>query len=259
MTINWLKRLSKKTFNYLGYEIQLKRLDGFPVEFDSRDREILEYVIGKKLTMVTRERLFATVAACKYVLENDIDGDFVECGVWKGGNALAAKLIFESHRSDKAVILFDTFSGMTEPNDNDKDKNGRNRALEGYLRHMRGEQNEWCRSPLEEVKAKFADAGVDFTNVRFVVGDVCNTLRQPHMLPGKISILRLDTDWYDSTKMEMEVLYPLLVEKGVLLIDDYGHWEGARKAIDEYFHQHLSFKPMLHYTDRTGRTAIKTL
>jgi hypothetical protein len=73
-------------------------------------------------------------------------------------------------------------------------------------------------------------------------------------LPEQISILRLDTDWYTSTKIELEVLYKKLVKGGILIIDDYGHWQGARKAVDEYFKNKNIW---LHYVDYTCRYIIK--
>jgi hypothetical protein len=73
-------------------------------------------------------------------------------------------------------------------------------------------------------------------------------------LPEKISILRLDTDWYESTKIELEILYPLLEPGGVLIVDDYGHFEGAKKAVDEYF---CDSKPWMQYVDYSCRLIIK--
>ena len=82
-------------------------------------------------------------------------------------------------------------------------------------------------------------------------GDVLSTLAVPDNLPLKIAVLRLDTDWYESTRMELETLYPRLSVDGVIMIDDYGHWTGARRAVDEYFAR--GQRPLLQYTDATGR------
>ena len=92
--------------------------------------------------------------------------------------------------------------------------------------------------------------------IRFVKGDVCETLKDHNNLPNEISVLRLDTDWYESTKIELDYLYPLLAKKGVLIVDDYGHWAGARKAVDEYFVD-KEYKPLFNVVDYTCRTAIK--
>jgi hypothetical protein len=223
-----------------------------PVEFTDRDRENFNYIWSHRLTMVAAERLIATIMACKHALL--LDGDFVECGVWRGGNALAAKMVFEHYGSDKRVWLFDTFGGMTEPSDMDRTANGEP-AIDKFLASQRIDRNEWCYASLEDVAANFREAGVDLAGVRFVEGDVLETLKLD--LPERISVLRLDTDWYESTKAELEALYPNLIVGGVLLIDDYGHWDGARRAVEEYFAKVA--RPLLHYTDETGRSGVKVV
>ncbi|MFP3943738.1 MAG: TylF/MycF/NovP-related O-methyltransferase [Alphaproteobacteria bacterium] len=252
------KRVVQKSFGALGYEIQPLRPDipAVPVEFSGRDREILNHVLDNRLTMVSRERLIATMLACKYVVANGIEGDFVECGVWRGGNAIAAKLVFESCGANRKVILFDTFAGMTEPTEADISVR-RESTQERFRRSQREDYNEWCYASLASVKANFRAAGADLSGVRFIEGDVTETLRVPGNLPENISVLRLDTDWYELTKVEMEALYPRLRERGVLIIDDYGHWQGARKAIEEYFEETGLPRPLLQHTDYTGRMGIK--
>ena len=101
-----------------------------------------------------------------------------------------------------------------------------------------------------------SDAGLDINSFKFIKGDVCETLKTNKNIPAEISVLRLDTDWYESTKAELEILYPRLSDRGVLIIDDYGHWEGAKKAVDEYFSSQ-EYKPLFNVIDRTGRSAIK--
>ncbi len=109
---------------------------------------------------------------------------------------------------------------------------------------------------MENVKNNCEKSNLDIKSFHFIKGDVCETLKDTKNIPKEIAILRLDTDWYESTKVELEVLYPKLSHKGVLIIDDYGHWEGARKAVDEYFSS-ASYKPLFNVTDYTGRSAIK--
>ena len=87
-----------------------------------------------------------------------------------------------------------------------------------------------------------------------VKGKVEDTL--PGHAPDHIAVLRLDTDWYASTKHEMEHLYPRLARGGVLIIDDYGHWAGSRQAVDEYLAEH-GIHLLLNRTDYTGRMALK--
>lgn len=250
-----LKEIAKKMLHAAGYEI--RRTGGnstMPVELNAKEREIVEYVMSTGLTMVSFERLYTTVMACKHILDRNIDGDFVECGVWRGGNAIAAAEIFKLYQSDKSVWLFDTFKGMTAPTDADV------RALDGeaaqlqYIADQKDTHNAWCFASIQDVRQNFEKRGLT-TNVHFIEGDVCQTL-DTSPLPDKIAVLRLDTDWYESTKKELETLYPRLSVGGCLIIDDYGHWSGAKKATDEYFEKNNN-RPFLQYTDYTGRVAVK--
>jgi O-methyltransferase len=228
-----------------------------PIEFSEDDIEIIDYVISERLTMVSRQRLIATIQACKYVAENHIEGAFVECGVWRGGNSIAAKLIFEKLGSQRDFYLYDTFAGMTPPSKKDFSLKDRKPAEGRYLKNVRGDHNEWCYASRQSVMENFIRAGIKLDNVRFIEGDVLETLLIGSNLPNRIAVLRLDTDWYDSTKKELEILYPRLSERGVLLIDDYGHWGGARDAVDEFFKSPNVRRPLLQYTDYTGRMGVK--
>ena len=226
----------------------------WPVELSGDDRQIVEYVTQNHLTMVSDERLYTTLMACQHVARRGIPGDFVECGVWRGGNSIVAADTFRRLAPDRSVYLFDTFAGMTAPSERDISYVGDTADAE----FSRGQQegfNEWCYAPLDEVRSNFLKAGLAGPNIKFVQGDVLETLGEPTFLPETISVLRLDTDWYESTKRELEVLYPRLSEGGVLIIDDYGHWGGAKQAVDEYFETHP--RPFLQYTDYTGRVGVK--
>lgn len=251
-----LRKFLKATRNYF---CQRQKNSSFlmPVEFEKRDIKIFNYVINNQLTMVSAERLIATIQACKYVVLNEIPGDFVECGVWRGGNSIAAKLLFEAYGSNKKVILMDTFAGMTEPTELDETTRHKISAKKRFQKEQEESHNGWCYASLEEVKENFTKAGAGPVGVEYIVGDITEILLTTKSLPSKISILRLDTDWYESTKSEMEVLYPLLTSGGVLIVDDYGHWNGARKAIEEYFNNTAVKSPLLQYTDYTGRMGIK--
>jgi hypothetical protein len=226
----------------------------FPVELTDSDRKIFRYVRDKQLSTSSDERLFATFMACRYVVDANIAGDFVECGVWRGGNSIIAAEVFTGLPVPRFVWLFDTFAGMTQPTAVDINFRGEPAAAKFRLSE-RSDHNEWCFSPIEEVKANFANAGLLTDQVRFIKGDVAKTLSGSGELPAAIAILRLDTDWYESTKVELEALYPRLVPGGVLIIDDYGHWGGARKAVDEYFGARP--RPFLQYIDETARIGVK--
>jgi hypothetical protein len=227
----------------------------FPVEFDEGDRRIVGRVIERKLSMTGRERLFATLLACRHVAMAGIGGDFVECGVWRGGNSLIAADVFARLAKTAKVHLFDTFAGMTEPTEHDYTNADGASARGRYEKDSRGTHNEWCYASLEDVQNNFREAGLLGDAVRFVKGDVLKTLAEESNLPARISVLRLDTDWYESTRMELEILWPLLEPGGILMVDDYGHWGGAKKAVDEFFA--CRAKPFFQYIDYTGRLAIK--
>jgi O-methyltransferase len=121
---------------------------------------------------------------------------------------------------------------------------------------QRDSHNDWCYASLDDVKANFRNAGLLDDNIIFVQGDVAVTLEVPNNLPERIATLRLDTDWYESTKKELQILYPRLSVGGVLIIDDYGYWAGAREAVDEYF-KGCNNRPFLVYNDYTGRAGVK--
>lgn len=212
------------------------------------DKSVLD-ILGRVLryTMTSPARVAAVCAAVKYVEVNQIPGAFVECGVWKGGSSMAAALTF---RSPRQLFLFDTFEGMSAPTDNDRHA-GTGELAAGMLRGSDKSDLIWCRAPLEEVKRNMASTGYPQDRVSYIKGKVEDTI--PAAAPAQISVLRLDTDWYASTRHELEHLYPRLVPGGVLIIDDYGYWAGARKAVDEYFNGSL----FLSRIDDTGRIAIK--
>ena len=227
-----------------------------PVEFTRDEADIIRHVIKMNYTMTSPRRIIATAKACKYAVANDIPGDFVECGVWRGGNAIVARRMFDLMGSEKLVWMFDTFEGMTVPTQLDVASYSGKSASDFYKKSLKEGKTNWCLASIEDVRENFLASSLSLDSVRFIKGDVCETLKDPKNLPSDVAVLRLDTDWYESTKFEMETLYPILSSKGVLLIDDYGHWEGSRKAVDEFFatQDHV---PLLNYTDKTGRSAIK--
>ncbi len=225
----------------------------FPVECDAADRQILEHVISSGLSMTSRERLFTTLMACHHVCAAGVEDDFVERGVWRGGNSLLAADVFQRRGKERLTWLFDTFKGMTEPSADDVKYDGTS-ARGTFDRKQKKDHSDWCYASIEDVQSSFQKRGLQ-QRARFVMGDVLATLDDPAHLPERISVLRLDTDWYESTRKELQVLYPRLDRGGVLIIDDYGYWGGAKKAVDEYFENVA--RPFLQYTDATGRVGIK--
>jgi len=230
----------------------------FPIEFTERDKEIYNYVKSNKLTMVPHEGLINTILSANYVVKNGIVGDFVECGVWRGGNALAALMVFEALGSEKLVWLYDTFQGMTEPSDDDFQLQSQELASVQFSKFQRDDHNAWCYASIEDVRKNISDSGVNISHAKLIQGDVMETLRDEENVPTSICALRLDTDWYESTKEEMARLYPLVSKKGILIIDDYGYWNGSRKAIDEFFHETDYERPFLQVVYINGtRCGIK--
>jgi hypothetical protein len=229
-----------------------------PIELSDEENEIIHYVRSNELSMCTTLNLQQTAVAVKYIAMNNIPGDFVECGVFRGGNAIIAAKIFEIYKSEKKVYLFDTFTGMAEPTVHDIKTSSKSLALNKYLLQKRENYIDWAYASIEEVKENFQKINLLNNNVVFIKGKVENTLDQESNIPQAISFLRLDTDWYESTKKELEKLYPKLVPGGILVVDDYGSFDGAKKAFDEYFKKH-SPPPFLSLIDSGARVGVKRI
>jgi O-methyltransferase len=201
-----------------------------------------------KYSMTTRLRMWALLNSINHVFDNNIQGSFVECGIWKGGNLILFNILNEKEKKSKKIYGYDTFEGMPTPGKFDlkygisvEDKYNK-KKLEGG----------WAKSTLDEVNKNISKECPN-NNIKLIKGKVEDTLLNEKNLPKKISILRLDTDFYESTKIELEVLFPRLEKGGILIIDDYGTFNGAQKAVDEYFKK----KPTLFYVDHSCRLLIK--
>jgi O-methyltransferase len=206
-------------------------------------------------TMTSDERISALCHAVRYVTKHNIPGDIVECGVWRGGSMMAAALtLLGEHDLTRTLYLFDTFEGMPPPADIDRAA-GSGRSASLLLEEADESSLIWAHALLEDVCANLASTNYPADRIRFIRGRVEDTI--PTEAPEKIAVLRLDTDWYASTRHELIHLYPRLSVGGVLVIDDYGHWEGARKAVDEYINDNRLLI-LLQRIDYTGRIAVKT-
>ena len=203
-------------------------------------------------TLTSAERLYALYKAVEYIVRNDIPGDFVECGVWRGGSVMMMALALRHFGGlGRRLHCFDTFEGMSPPGPRD-------------IRHDTGEfatdilQDRshafWAVATLDVVRENLAKTDYPPELVTYCQGKVEETL--PSAAPSRIALLRLDTDWYESTKHELVHLYPRLAMGGVLIIDDYGFWRGARQATDEYFRD-IPSATLLNRTDATGRIGVK--
>jgi len=208
----------------------------------------------RQYTMTSWERLYALYKSVQYTVENRIQGDLVECGVWRGGSMkLVAHVLCSLGDTNRTLFLYDTFEGMTEPDPAfDVDFSG-NEAVNDW-REIQRRGVKWAYAPVEEVQEIIASSGYPMEKVKLVKGLVEETI--PATVPASIALLRLDTDWYSSTKHEMEHLYPKLSPQGILILDDYGHYQGARRGVDEYLSK-LDKKPLLQRVDYSCRLVVK--
>lgn len=233
-----------------GRTAQQSRHDRFARDYDATAIEIIKAV--RPYSMTNNEKLFGLIQATRYVARNHIDGDIVECGVWRGGSMQAvARTLLEVGDPGRELYLFDTFAGMSEPTELDVRRDGRSAA--DLLQAHKKSSWVWAIASLDDVQAGFAQVPYPEDKLHYVVGKVEDTI--PRELPARISILRLDTDWYESTKHELEHAYPRLSPGGILIIDDYGHWAGSRQATDEYVA--TLDEPLLLHRLGQGRIAVK--
>lgn len=250
----FLKRAMQTALRRFGYSIGPYRKDSsLPPDFSADTEKIWEAV--KPFTMTSPERVSALVDAVQYLTRSGIEGDFVECGVWKVGSTMAMALaLMDQGSKDRDLWLYDTFAGMPAPTEIDIEYTGRT-GREKYSEHKNSaNSSDWYLSPIDEVRRNILQTGYDVDRIHFVKGKVEDTI--PTELPKKIALLRLDTDWYASTKHELIHLFPLVQPRGVVIIDDYGHWQGSKKAVDEYMNgNHISI--FWHRIDYTGRIGVK--
>ena len=239
----------RRFFKRFGYEII--KIDG---DYTLDELEIMAKV--KPFTATSNQRIGGLINAVKYLSRNRIEGDFVECGVWAGGSMMAAMLtLLQLGDTSRHFHLYDTFEGMTPPTDKDVTfENNHARDLLAISGDDKEGHSYWAFASLNDVQRNIFSTGYPKDKIHFIKGRVEDTL--PASMPKRIALLRLDTDWYESTCHELTHLYPLLCPSGVLIIDDYGFWQGCRKAVDEYFARQ-AFVPLLVKLDFTGRLAIK--
>tara|TARA_B100000242_G_scaffold289171_1_gene258556 strand:+ start:308 stop:1081 length:774 start_codon:yes stop_codon:yes gene_type:complete len=256
--MNKISETIKNFLNKYNFKIEhanswYKRNEHRIAEISSDELKILKDI--SNYSMSTPANHWAIIQSMKHIKENKIKGDLVECGVWRGGNLILFKKMIKKLNLEKKIFAFDTFEGMPEPSKNDYDL--KNINAEKIYENYKKKDLKWCFSDINEVKKninKFFKNEIECFN--FIKGKVEETLKNEENLPENISLLRLDTDFYESTKKELEILYPRLNYGGVLIIDDYGHWKGSRKAVDEYFNLEKDFL-WFHRIDYASRLFIK--
>lgn len=206
-------------------------------EFDATFRRI------RSISMVSHARLHSLHESVRYVVRNNIPGDIVECGVARGGSAAVMALALQCLRAQRRMWLFDTFSGLPEPTAADPDY-----AIARNYTGLYG-------TAADEIRASFVRLGIATDNIEFVPGLFQQTLASSRV--SQIAVLHVDGDWYESVKTTMEAFYDRVSPLGIIQFDDYGHWLGANKAINEFMSQR-AIKVPLEYIDFSGRRMIKT-
>jgi O-methyltransferase len=247
-----IKRLAISTMGKLGYTVfkhHALTMAEYRKQFRDMDDDFFPiFERCKDYSMTDIEKLFAIYKAVEYVTANGTPGAIVECGVWRGGSMMCAALsLLHFKDSDRPLYLYDTFEGMTAPMAIDVDIDGASARdlMPGY---------DFVAVGREEVESNIYSTGYPRAQIHFVKGKVEDTL--PGRAPTSISLLRLDTDWYESTYHEMRCLFPLLSKGGILIQDDYGHWQGAREATDKYLSEN-KIPLLLHRVDYSCRVGVK--
>lgn len=247
------KKKSEKSLSKLYKELNLY-ISGRKGRFDIEEDF---WEINKKCeiyTLTSIERRYALYQSIKFVVKNKIPGDIVECGVLGGASMkLCALALLQLNDTKRKLYLYDTYSGMSEPTERDR-RFWDNKSAVDFLKDMKDYFSTEFSVPLEVVKKNLFSTGYPKENIIFVKGKVEDTI--PGIVPEKISILRLDTDWYESTYHELVHLFPILAKHGILIIDDYGYWKGNKEATDKYLKEH-KIKIFLQRIDEWGRLAIK--
>lgn len=249
-----LARPVRLALRRLGYDV-VPATGRFPRDFGPEDVDLYRQVAP--YTMTTPDAIYTLAAAVRHVVADGIPGSIVECGVWRGGSMMTvAKTLLSLGRIDIDLYLFDTFEGMAQPGEEDVCWTGE-AARDLLAREPRSDDSVlWAQAGMERVRTALISTGYPASRLHFVAGKVEDTL--PREAPEQISLLRLDTDWYASTRHELDHLYPRLERGGVLILDDYGWWRGAGQATDEYFREHAPAPLLVRVDDGGCRLAVKT-
>lgn len=210
----------------------------------------------RSFTMVSKDRQIHQYDAIQYVVKAGIPGAILECGVWKGGSMMmAAYSLLDAGCRDRDLYLYDTYAGHPQPDaERDVDIHGKHLVEEYRKRQSSDGFSDWARVSIEEVEANMRSTGYPSEKIHLIKGKVEDTI--PAKSPQQIAILRLDTDWYESTLHTLDHLFPRLAVGGVLIIDDYGHMKGAKMAVDEYFAK-IGKNYLLTRVDYSCRSAVK--
>jgi O-methyltransferase len=259
MLLGWIKRIAFR----FGYSFTLRRLPQYAIRTKAlgipRDMEpefVDLYERTRAYTLTSVERMHALYQAVAHVVRQGIAGDLVECGVWRGGSCmLMAHALLAMGDTSRKIYLYDTFAGMSRPGEVDVHTVDESEQMSRWKVFQRDGYNEWCYASIEEVRANMLATGYPPESIVLVKGEVEETL--PGTLPERIALLRLDTDWFASTYHELTHLYDRLAAQGILIVDDYGAYNGARLAVDRFFAER-GVGMFLHRIDTAARIGVKT-
>jgi len=251
------QKIIKNFFNIFGFELIrinsfLKRRENLVVELDddSESKELIERV-NPYINSATIPTRWSLIQSMKYIHKNNIEGALLECGVFQGGSLGIICLLAEKYKLDREIYAYDTFgTGFSVVTEFDLKQHNKKPKKE-----ISREYNKDFYPTIETVKNNLITLGVKQEFIpKFVQGKVEETLYVESNLPKKIALARIDTDFYDSTKHELEVFYPRLTKGGILHINDYGGMTGVKKAVDDYF---ADKNVWMHRVDYTTRLIIK--
>ena len=256
-----LKKLLKKIIHklLLFFNLEISRIKS-PYHQDMNEEFIKIYEECERFTYTPMERMFVLYKLVKHIIINKIPGDIVECGVWQGGSCmLIAKTLMLHGDIDRKIYLYDTFEGYNEPTTKDIEIiSGKpvKEVLQSKKNFVEDKNNflTWCYAPLDLVKNNLLSTKYPEDKLILVKGKVEETI--PKIIPDNIALMRLDTNWYESTKHELTHLYPIIVKHGVICLNDYGHYQGAQDAYKEYWKEN-NIESCLIRTDYSNRVAIK--
>jgi hypothetical protein len=223
---------------------------------DLSDREKLVYLEARHVSLSTPQAVVSLSRAVEHVVNNQIPGALVECGVYRGGSIIVMlRTLLLNQVTDREIYLYDTFEGMPAPDENDVFYTGEDASIVWKNFGGTGHGSDWVKDSLESVKRRVLSVGYPEARIHFIKGRVEDTI--PGIAPEQIALLRLDTDFYQSTKHELVHLYPVLTLGGLLILDDYGMFLGAQRATDEYIKEN-QISLFLSRIDESVRIGVKT-
>ena len=247
-----------KIFSTVGYTLIIVNNNQRKINFKNfnfQEKKSINKILS--LTMVSDENIEFLISAIRYVKKNKIKGYYVETGIWKGGLSILSYLTFTNKNKNKMkFFLFDTFEGMPKPSKYDKKLNkDLSQVFDKWEKKIKTSEG-WNLSPINEVQKNIIKlcGKKSLNDFNFIKGKVENTLKIKKNLPKKICLLRLDTDFYNSTKAELDYLFNKVSKGGIIIFDDYSNWLGAKKAIDDFL---KNKKYLLCKIDNNSRFIIK--